>query len=123
MQALRQRWPATVYKPGDQAPPLPALNGSVLDRVGTRKTLRVAYVPDSLPYVLLQHATAIWLASTWRWRNSSPGIWTCALSSLPIARPATAGQHRPRGVRPRDDGRGGRGRSRDAVSLLDALPG
>ena len=50
MQAVRERWPAMVYKGTGEAPALPALTGTVLDRVRTRKTLRVGYVADSLPY-------------------------------------------------------------------------
>src|SRR5262249_8529597 len=38
------------------APPLPPLVGSVLDRVHARKTLRVGYLDDSLPYVFVNGA-------------------------------------------------------------------
>ena len=54
MQALRDRGHAEVFK--TPAPPLPPLTGSVLDRVRARKTLRVGYFDDSLPYVFVNRA-------------------------------------------------------------------
>jgi len=54
MQALRDRGSAQVFR--TPAPPLPALTGSVLDRVRARKILRVGYFADSLPYVFVNGA-------------------------------------------------------------------
>ena len=51
MQSLRERGKATVFTTAP--PPLPAVTGSVLDRVRDRKTLRVGYFDDSLPYVFI----------------------------------------------------------------------
>jgi len=88
MQALRKRWPATVYKPGDPPPPLPVFNGSVLDRVRTRKTLRVAYVPDSLPYVYFNtHGDLVGFDVEMAQQLAQD--LNVALEFVPIARPAT----------------------------------
>jgi Na+/H+-dicarboxylate symporter/ABC-type amino acid transport substrate-binding protein len=54
MHALRDRGNARVFR--TTAPPLPPLQGSVLDRVRARKTLRVAYFEDSLPYAFVNGA-------------------------------------------------------------------
>src|SRR5262249_25944659 len=54
MQALRHRGDAQIFR--TPAPPLPPLVGSVLDRVHARKTLRVGYLDDSLPYVFVNGA-------------------------------------------------------------------
>jgi Na+/H+-dicarboxylate symporter/ABC-type amino acid transport substrate-binding protein len=49
LRALRDRGaPAHVFR--SAAPPLAAATGSVLDRVRTRRTLRVGYLDDSLPF-------------------------------------------------------------------------
>jgi Na+/H+-dicarboxylate symporter/ABC-type amino acid transport substrate-binding protein len=48
MHALRNRGDARVFTAAP--PPLPPFSGSVLDRVRERKTLRVGYFDDSLPY-------------------------------------------------------------------------
>jgi len=49
MQSLRSLSDAKVFTTAPE--PLPALAGTVLDRVRDRKTLRVGYFGDSLPYV------------------------------------------------------------------------
>jgi ABC-type amino acid transport substrate-binding protein len=54
MHALRERGTAEVFR--SPAPPLPAFEGSVLDRVRARKVLRVGYFDDSLPYVFANAA-------------------------------------------------------------------
>jgi len=54
MQALRDRGDARIFR--DAAPPLPAITGTVLDRVRARKVLRVGYLEDSLPYVFTNRA-------------------------------------------------------------------
>jgi Na+/H+-dicarboxylate symporter/ABC-type amino acid transport substrate-binding protein len=48
MHATRNRGDAQVFT--SPAPPLPTFAGTVLDRVRDRKTLRVCYFDDSLPY-------------------------------------------------------------------------
>jgi proton glutamate symport protein len=50
MQMLRNGGDARVTRPGETPEPLPALQTSVLDRIRARRTLRVGYYPDSLPY-------------------------------------------------------------------------
>ena len=50
MQMLREGGDARVTRPGETPEPLPALQTSVLDRIRARRTLRVGYYPDSLPY-------------------------------------------------------------------------
>ena len=50
MEPLRDRGPAQVYGSGE-APPLPEVKTTVLARVRDSGRLRVAYFPDSLPYV------------------------------------------------------------------------
>jgi Na+/H+-dicarboxylate symporter len=54
MQALRDRGDARIFR--TPAPPLPPHEGSLLDRVRARKTLRVGYLDDSLPYVFVNSA-------------------------------------------------------------------
>jgi Na+/H+-dicarboxylate symporter/ABC-type amino acid transport substrate-binding protein len=51
MYAVRDRGHAKVFPTG--APPLPAPVGTVLDRVRTRRILRVGYFDDSLPYAFV----------------------------------------------------------------------
>ena len=51
MGMLRDRGPARVYASPAEAPPLPAVAGSLLDRVRSRGAIRVGYFEDSLPYV------------------------------------------------------------------------
>ena len=80
------------------------------------------YVPDSLPYVVLQHARRPGWLRRGDGATARPGSGRRAGVRAHRAS-GDRGQHRPGGVRPGDDGRGGRRRSRDAVSLLDALPG
>ena len=51
MQMLRDGGEARITRPGEPPPPpLPPVTTSVLDRVRTRRLLRVAYHQDSLPY-------------------------------------------------------------------------
>jgi ABC-type amino acid transport substrate-binding protein len=50
MQMLREGGDARVTRPGETPEPLPAPQTSVLDRIRARRTLRVGYFPDSLPY-------------------------------------------------------------------------
>ena len=107
MQALRKRWPATVYKPGDQAPPLPALNGSVLDRVKARKTAPRRVCPRQPALRLLQHARRPGRLRRGDGATARPGSGRRAGVRARCA-PGDRGQHRPCGVRPGDDGRGGR---------------
>ena len=54
MHALRDRGDANVFR--SPAPPLPPLQGSVLDRVRGRHLLRVGYLDSSLPYVFTNAA-------------------------------------------------------------------
>jgi len=54
MHALRDRGTAHVLR--SPVPPLPAVTGSVLDRVRERNMLRVGYFEDSLPYVFVNGA-------------------------------------------------------------------
>jgi Na+/H+-dicarboxylate symporter len=54
MHAMRDRGQAQVLAAG--AAPLPAFEGSVLDRVRARRVLRVAYFDDSLPYAFTNAA-------------------------------------------------------------------
>jgi Na+/H+-dicarboxylate symporter len=51
MGMLRDRGSARVFRNIADAPPLPAVKTSVLDRVRDRGVLRVGYFDDSLPYV------------------------------------------------------------------------
>jgi len=51
MAMLRDRGPARVFRNAGDAPPLPAVKTSVLDRVRERGIIRVGYFDDSLPYV------------------------------------------------------------------------
>ena len=53
MGMLRDRGRARVFASPAEAPPLPAVTGSVLDRVRSRGALRVGYFEDSLPYVFV----------------------------------------------------------------------
>jgi Na+/H+-dicarboxylate symporter/ABC-type amino acid transport substrate-binding protein len=53
MGMLRDRGPARVFADPAEAPPLPAVTGSLLDRVRSRGALRVGYFEDSLPYVFV----------------------------------------------------------------------
>jgi Na+/H+-dicarboxylate symporter/ABC-type amino acid transport substrate-binding protein len=55
MQMLRDRGDAVVIRPGQPAPPIPAVTTSVLDRVRARHTLRVGYFDNSLPYAFFNH--------------------------------------------------------------------
>jgi Na+/H+-dicarboxylate symporter/ABC-type amino acid transport substrate-binding protein len=50
MENLRDRGGAQVFKSAADVAPLEAGGGSLLDRIHARKTLRVAYLDDSLPY-------------------------------------------------------------------------
>jgi Na+/H+-dicarboxylate symporter len=50
MRLLRDRGTARVFKSAAEAPPLPAVTTSVLDRIHSRGALRVGYFDDSLPY-------------------------------------------------------------------------
>jgi len=54
MQGLRDRGTARVYRTA--APPLEAYSGSLLDRISSRRTVRVGYVDGSLPYVFTNSA-------------------------------------------------------------------
>jgi Na+/H+-dicarboxylate symporter/ABC-type amino acid transport substrate-binding protein len=51
MEMRRDRGAARVFRNGEAVPPLPAVTSSVLDRVRSRRVLRVGYFEDSLPYV------------------------------------------------------------------------
>jgi Na+/H+-dicarboxylate symporter len=51
MQMLRDRGHATAFAAGDAVPPLPPVQTSTLDRVRSRRMLRVGYFADNLPYV------------------------------------------------------------------------
>jgi Na+/H+-dicarboxylate symporter/ABC-type amino acid transport substrate-binding protein len=51
MGMLHDRGSAQVFQNAHDAPPLPAVTTSVLDRVRSRGTLRIGYFDDSLPYV------------------------------------------------------------------------
>ena len=51
MGMLHDRGSARVFRSMADAPPLPAVTTSVLDRVRDRGVLRVGYFDDSLPYV------------------------------------------------------------------------
>ena len=51
MGMVRDRGSARVFRSTADAPPLPAVRTSVLDRVRDRGVLRVGYFEDSLPYV------------------------------------------------------------------------
>jgi ABC-type amino acid transport substrate-binding protein len=51
MHAIRDRGHMRVY--ATAPPPLPPLAGTVLDRVRARRTLRVGYFDDSLPYAFV----------------------------------------------------------------------
>ena len=53
MRMLRDRGPARVFRSAAEAPPLPAVAASVLDRVRTRGAVRVGYFDDSLPYAFI----------------------------------------------------------------------
>ena len=50
MQASRDRGSARTFKPGETAQVLPAVTTSLVDRARQRRTLRVGYFEDSLPY-------------------------------------------------------------------------
>ncbi|HEX8030610.1 MAG TPA: cation:dicarboxylase symporter family transporter [Vicinamibacterales bacterium] len=50
MTMRSDRGRAVVFGPGNPAPPLPAVTGSILDRVRSRGVVRVGYLTDSLPY-------------------------------------------------------------------------
>lgn len=52
MRMLRDRGAAEVFAPGE-APPLPPVTSSVLDRVHQRQAIRIAYFEDSLPYAFV----------------------------------------------------------------------
>jgi len=54
MQSLRDRGDAQVFR--TPVAPFPALTGSVLDRIRSRRMLRVGYLDDSLPYVFVNGA-------------------------------------------------------------------
>ena len=71
---LRDRGAGAACSPAPaQAPPLPPLTGSVLDRVHSARSARVGYFDDSLPYVFVNHA-ASWSVSMWKWPSSLPAI-------------------------------------------------
>jgi Na+/H+-dicarboxylate symporter/ABC-type amino acid transport substrate-binding protein len=53
MRMLHDRGPARVFKNATEAPPLPAVTTSILDRVRSRGALRVGFFDDSLPYVFV----------------------------------------------------------------------
>jgi ABC-type amino acid transport substrate-binding protein len=53
MRMLRDRGSARVFKNAVEAPPLPTVTTSVLERVRSRGKLRVGYFDDSLPYVFV----------------------------------------------------------------------
>jgi ABC-type amino acid transport substrate-binding protein len=55
MQMLRGSGGAKVTRPGQPVEPLQLLQGSVLDRIRARHTVRVGYHPDSLPYAFLNN--------------------------------------------------------------------
>ena len=57
MQALRDRGQAKIFTTTPEA--LPPPTGSVLDRIRERKTLRVGYFDDSLPYVFTNRQGAL----------------------------------------------------------------
>ena len=50
MTFSRDRGTVRVFKPGDAVAPLPPVTSSTLDRVRQRRTLRIGYFEDSLPY-------------------------------------------------------------------------
>ena len=50
MQTLHDRGTARVFRNVDEAPTLPPVTTTTLDRVRSRKTLRIGYFDDSLPY-------------------------------------------------------------------------
>jgi Na+/H+-dicarboxylate symporter len=50
MELLKDRGQARVFTKAEDAPPLPPVTTSVLDRAQRRGTLRVGYLEDSLPY-------------------------------------------------------------------------
>jgi Na+/H+-dicarboxylate symporter/ABC-type amino acid transport substrate-binding protein len=52
MRMLRDRGAAQVFAPSD-APPLPPVTTSVLDRVHQRQSIRIGYFEDSLPYAFV----------------------------------------------------------------------
>jgi Na+/H+-dicarboxylate symporter len=59
MGMLRDRGPARVYTSPAEAPALPAVAGSLLDRVRSRGAIRVGYFEDSLPYVFVNTRGAL----------------------------------------------------------------
>ena len=60
MEMLRDRGvPTRVFASPGEAPPLPPLTGSVLDRVRRRGAIRVGYFDDSLPYVFVNSRGAL----------------------------------------------------------------
>jgi Na+/H+-dicarboxylate symporter/ABC-type amino acid transport substrate-binding protein len=50
MGMLRDRGTATVFRSSDEAPAMPPVTTSILDRVRARRIMRVGYFEDSLPY-------------------------------------------------------------------------
>jgi Na+/H+-dicarboxylate symporter/ABC-type amino acid transport substrate-binding protein len=53
MQMLRNRGPAVVFTAGAAVPALPPVTSSIVDRLRERRTLRVGYFDDSLPYAFI----------------------------------------------------------------------
>jgi len=59
MEPLRDRGPVRYFKAGDNIPALPSVSAAVLDRARSRSTLRIGYLPDSLPYAFVNRRGAL----------------------------------------------------------------
>jgi len=57
MEPTRDRGPMRVF--GDDAPPLPPPATSVLDRIRTRRAIRIGYFDDSLPFAFVNRQGAL----------------------------------------------------------------
>ncbi len=53
MRMVRERGPLRAFASVSAAPPLPAVGGSIIDRVHERNALRIGYFEDSLPYAFM----------------------------------------------------------------------
>jgi Na+/H+-dicarboxylate symporter len=50
MEAIRDRAPATTFKPGEPVAALPPIETTMVDRIHQRRLIRVGYLDDNLPY-------------------------------------------------------------------------
>ncbi len=56
MEAVRDRGDARVFRPGEPVTPLPAIAAGLVDRMEARRTIRIGYFGDSLPFAYVNRA-------------------------------------------------------------------